>query len=119
MAAKSSTRLNKAATLRELEARLEWGRALSARAVDDHVSFADVMVERIEWQASVLTLLPAIAKGIEAVADFNRGRVAPSFELEPGLAEDVLTFRKEMRQQLDSLERTLERIRKIGTRQLG
>jgi hypothetical protein len=119
MAAKSSPRLNKAATIREIEARIEWGRALSARAVDDHVAFADVMVERLEWQASVLTLLPAIAKGIEAVADFTRGRGPASFQLEPPLSEDVLAFRREMRAQLESLERTLERIRKIGTRQLG
>jgi hypothetical protein len=119
MAAKTSTRLNKASTITELEARLDWGIQLSARAVDDHVSFADVMVERLEWQASVMQLLPRIAKGIEAVADFTRCRGASPFELEPPLDQDVLQFRKGMRQQLDSLERTLERVRKMGTRQLG
>lgn len=112
-----TTRLTKTACIRELEARLDWGRELSARAVDDHVSFADVMVERLEWQASVLKLLPGIAKGIEAVADFNRAGGSGSFVVEPPLAEDVLQFRKGMRAQLESLDRALQRVRKTGTKQ--
>ena len=114
-----TVRLNKANTLMELEARIEWGLALSQRAVDDHVAFADVMVERLEWQASVMKLLPRIAKGIEAVADFTRSGGLGAGALEPPLAEDVLQFRKAMRAQLDSLERARERVRKLGTRQLA
>lgn len=111
-------RLSKANALHELEARLEWGRQLSQRAVDDHVAFADVMVERLEWQASVMQLLPRIAKGIEAVSDFTRSGGLGNPALEPPLVEDVLKFRKAMRLQLDSLERTVGRVRKLGTRQL-
>ena len=114
-----TVRLNKANSLKELDAHIEWGMALSQRAVDDQVAFADVMVERLEWQASVLKLLPRIAKGIEAVSDFTRSAGRGVAGLEPPLSEDVLQFRKGMRAQIESLERARERVRKLGTRQLA
>ena len=113
-----TARLNKAAAIRELEARLDAGRRLQERAFEAHEALAEAMVERLEWHVSVMKLLPRIPKGIQAAADFNRPARAGAPDLRPPLAEEVRRFRQALGQQLLSLERTLERVRKLGTRQL-
>ncbi|MNS32024.1 hypothetical protein D3C72_640940 [compost metagenome] len=113
-----TTRLNKSAALEALTERLEFGRRLQARPLDDQMAIAEAMVERIEWHASVMHLLPRIAKGIEAVTDFNRPMPAAPMALEVPPDVEALHFRRALGQQLESLERALERVRKLGTRQL-
>jgi hypothetical protein len=116
--AKPAARLNKTTTLAELDERIGSGRRILECPTDDVFELASAAVSRMEWEAAVMVLLPRIAKGIEAVADFQRASAPANFELEPPLAEEAEAFRAGVRAQLDSLERTRERIRKIGTRVL-
>lgn len=113
-----TTRLNKSAALEALEERLACGRRLQERPLADQLAIAEAMVERMEWQASVMHLLPRVAKGIEAVTDFNRPFPAAPLALEVPADVEALQFRRALGQQLESLERALERVRKLGTRQL-
>ena len=113
-----TTRLNKSAALEALTERLEFGRRLQARPLADPMAIAEAMVDRLEWQATVMQLLPRIAKGIEAVTDFNRPIAAGPFMLEVPPDVEAMYFRRGLGQQLESLERALARVRKLGTRQL-
>jgi hypothetical protein len=117
--AKSAARLNKATSLAELEARIGVGQRLLECPTADVYELAVAAVSRMEWEAEVRVLLPRLAKGFEAAADFQRASAPGSFELEPPLAEEAAAFRQGVRAQLDSLERTRERIRQIGTKVLN
>lgn len=114
-----TVRLNKANALMELQERLAWGQRLIDLRIENERDFAEAMVQRLEWYASVMQLLPMVPKGIEAAADFNRAGVARRpLTIDTPLELDAMDYRQAVSKQLESLERTLERVRKFGTRQL-